>query len=69
MHHCCIFVDFQYTFDLSQNLKSGSTGVSVLIRGNKLHVAWLGDSQAALVRDGEVIQLVDPHKPEREVCK
>ncbi|KAK3085158.1 hypothetical protein FSP39_025185, partial [Pinctada imbricata] len=49
-----------------ENLKSGSTGVSVFIRGDQLHVAWLGDSQAALVRDGELVELVNPHKPERE---
>ncbi|XP_023932955.1 protein phosphatase 1F isoform X1 [Lingula anatina] len=49
-----------------EKLNSGSTGVSVLMRGNKLHTAWLGDSQALLVRDGTPIQLMKPHKPERE---
>ncbi len=37
------------------------------IRGDKLHIGWLGDSQALLVRQGNPLQLVDPHKPEREV--
>ncbi|XP_033748812.1 protein phosphatase 1F-like [Pecten maximus] len=49
-----------------EKLKSGSTGVSILIRENKLHVAWLGDSQTMLVRNGEAVVLMDPHKPERE---
>ncbi|XP_037536662.1 protein phosphatase 1F [Nematolebias whitei] len=47
-------------------LRSGSTGVAVLIQGQELTVAWLGDSQALLVRRGEVVTLMDPHKPERE---
>ena len=38
-----------------------------LIRGNVLTVAWLGDSQAILVREGHGIQLVHPHKPDRLV--
>ncbi|KAK2837042.1 hypothetical protein Q5P01_014254 [Channa striata] len=49
-----------------ERLRSGSTGVSVLIQGQELTVAWLGDSQAILVRKGEVVTLMDPHKPERE---
>lgn len=39
----------------------------MLIHGQQLTVAWLGDSQAMLVRKGEVVTLMDPHKPEREV--
>lgn len=39
----------------------------MLIQGQELTVAWLGDSQALLVRRGEVVTLMDPHKPEREV--
>lgn len=50
-----------------QRLRSGSTGVAVLIQDQELTVAWLGDSQAILVRDGHVVRLMDPHKPEREV--
>lgn len=37
------------------------------MRGAKLYIGWLGDSQALLVREGTPLQLVDPHKPEREV--
>lgn len=50
-----------------QKLRSGSTGVSALIVGNKLHIAWLGDSQVMLVQRGKAITLMEPHKPEREV--
>ena len=32
-----------------------------------MHVAWAGDSQAMLFRKGHGLQLVDPHKPDREV--
>uniref|UniRef100_W5M1W6 Protein phosphatase 1E n=1 Tax=Lepisosteus oculatus TaxID=7918 RepID=W5M1W6_LEPOC len=49
-----------------ERLRSGSTGVAVLLAGDCLHVAWLGDSQAMLVREGQVVTLMEPHKPERE---
>ncbi|XP_063051148.1 protein phosphatase 1F [Engraulis encrasicolus] len=49
-----------------ERLRSGSTGVAVLLAGDWLHVSWLGDSQAMLVRKGEPVTLMDPHKPERE---
>lgn len=53
---------------LSQNWRSGSTAVLALIRGDKLYVGWVGDSQAALFKKGgEDVQLVQPHKPENEV--
>uniref|UniRef100_A0A3Q4GD08 Protein phosphatase, Mg2+/Mn2+ dependent, 1F n=1 Tax=Neolamprologus brichardi TaxID=32507 RepID=A0A3Q4GD08_NEOBR len=63
---------FKRTDDMFRNkakrerLRSGSTGVAVLIQDQELTVAWLGDSQAILVRDGHVVRLMDPHKPERE---
>lgn len=63
---------FKHTDDMFRNkakrehLRSGSTGVAVLIQGHVLTVAWLGDSQAILVRKEEVLTLMDPHKPERE---
>lgn len=31
-----------------------------------LHVAWLGDSQVMLVRRGQAVELMKPHKPDRE---
>ncbi|KAK1792278.1 hypothetical protein P4O66_012227 [Electrophorus voltai] len=49
-----------------ERMRSGSTGVAVLLAGDWLTVAWLGDSQAMLVRRGEPVVLMDPHKPERE---
>ncbi|XP_075024075.1 protein phosphatase 1F isoform X3 [Calonectris borealis] len=49
-----------------EKLRSGTTGVSALIVGNKLHIAWLGDSQVMLVQQGKAVTLMEPHKPERE---
>ncbi|XP_072101390.1 protein phosphatase 1F isoform X2 [Mobula birostris] len=49
-----------------EKLRSGTTGVTALIAGNTLHVAWLGDSQVMMVRQGQVVTLMDPHKPEKE---
>ncbi|XP_078467734.1 uncharacterized protein LOC144730833 [Lampetra planeri] len=49
-----------------ENWRCGSTGVVTLIRGNELHVAWLGDSQVILVRKGSPVELMSPHKPDRE---
>ena len=50
-----------------QRLKGGTTAVVILIRGDQLFTAWLGDSQAVLVKDGSATQLVNPHKPDRSV--
>lgn len=50
-----------------QRMRSGSTGVAVLLAADWLTVSWLGDSQAMLVKKGEPVILMDPHKPEREV--
>ncbi|XP_016409716.1 protein phosphatase 1F-like [Sinocyclocheilus rhinocerous] len=49
-----------------ERLRSGSTGVAALLTSDRLTVSWLGDSQAVLVRQGEPVTLMDPHKPERE---
>ncbi|XP_030273981.1 protein phosphatase 1F [Sparus aurata] len=49
-----------------ERLRSGTTGVAVLIQDEELTVSWLGDSQAILVRKGHVVTLMDPHKPDRE---
>ncbi|KAM9858413.1 protein phosphatase 1F [Aulostomus maculatus] len=49
-----------------ERLRSGTTCVAVLIQGQELTVSWLGDSQAMLVREGEAVTLMDPHKPDRE---
>ncbi|KAG8455917.1 hypothetical protein GDO86_001927 [Hymenochirus boettgeri] len=63
---------FQRTDDMfllkakRERLRSGTTGVCVLLDGVNLHVAWLGDSQALLVQQGSHVTLMDPHKPERK---
>lgn len=49
-------------------MSSGTTAVCALILHKKLYVAWAGDSQAALAKRGNVVQLVNPHRPERNVC-
>jgi len=51
-----------------ENLKSGTTAVCALLRPTeqKLYVAWLGDSQALLVRKGQAVHVVNPHKPDRQ---
>uniref|UniRef100_A0A2K5C0W3 Protein phosphatase, Mg2+/Mn2+ dependent 1F n=1 Tax=Aotus nancymaae TaxID=37293 RepID=A0A2K5C0W3_AOTNA len=49
-----------------ERLQSGTTGVCALIAGPTLHVAWLGDSQVILVQQGQVVKLMEPHRPERQ---
>lgn len=48
---------------------SGTTAVVALLRPKEktLYVAWVGDSQALLVNQGRVLQIVNPHKPSRQV--
>ena len=48
-------------------MKSGTTAVCTLVRGNTLYSAWLGDSQSVLVRNGYPVKVVEPHKPNRPV--
>ncbi|XP_002732102.1 protein phosphatase 1F-like [Saccoglossus kowalevskii] len=49
-----------------ERLRSGSTAVNVVIMNDVLHLAWLGDSQALLMRNGQPVEIMQPHKPERE---
>ncbi|XP_012863686.1 protein phosphatase 1F [Echinops telfairi] len=49
-----------------ERLQSGTTGVCALIAGGTLHIAWLGDSQVILVQQGQVVELMDAHRPERQ---
>nr|XP_023675233.1 protein phosphatase 1E [Paramormyrops kingsleyae] len=49
-----------------ERLRCGTTGVVTFLRGRTLHVAWLGDSQVMLVRRGQAVELMKPHKPDRE---
>ncbi|XP_067935850.1 protein phosphatase 1E-like isoform X4 [Watersipora subatra] len=53
-------------FTDNEKLHSGTTGVAVLIEPNHLAVAWLGDSQALLVKSGRATEIMNPHKPECE---
>lgn len=46
-------------------LTCGATVCTVFVRGDKMYVGWLGDSQAMLCRAGTAVVLMDPHKPER----
>lgn len=64
--HECLFDCVMCVLHL-QRMRSGSTGVAVLLAADWLTVSWLGDSQAMLVKKGEPVILMDPHKPEREV--
>ncbi|KAK8732938.1 hypothetical protein OTU49_006672 [Cherax quadricarinatus] len=49
---------------LVEKLKGGTTAVVALVREKRLVVAWLGDSQALLVRRRHPLRMVEPHKPE-----
>lgn len=49
-----------------ENLRCGTTGVVTFLRGHTLYVAWLGDSQVMMVRRGQPVELMKPHKPDRE---
>eukprot|EP00123_Amoebidium_parasiticum_P009158 comp19288_c0_seq1/m.22120 comp19288_c0_seq1/g.22120 ORF comp19288_c0_seq1/g.22120 comp19288_c0_seq1/m.22120 type:complete len:507 (-) comp19288_c0_seq1:940-2460(-) len=49
------------------NVASGCTCIVSIVRGDRLHTAWLGDSQAMLCRRGEPVSgMCQPHKPDRE---
>ncbi|XP_012369459.1 protein phosphatase 1F [Octodon degus] len=48
-----------------ERLQSGTTGVCALIAGKTLHIAWLGDSQVFLVQQGELVKLMNPHRPDQ----
>ena len=39
-----------------------------LLRGQKLYIGWIGDSEAVLFRQGKAVDVMQPHKPDREVC-
>lgn len=49
-----------------ERLRSGTTAVLVLIQDKKMIVSWLGDSQVVLCKAGQAIQLMEPHKPDRQ---
>ncbi|XP_022252832.1 uncharacterized protein LOC106468763 isoform X2 [Limulus polyphemus] len=49
-----------------EGMKSGCTAVCCLAREKTLYLAWLGDSQAIVVRQGIPLEIMSPHKPDRE---
>ncbi|XP_020282123.1 uncharacterized protein LOC109853937 [Pseudomyrmex gracilis] len=49
-----------------KKLNGGTTAVCALVINKKLYIAWVGDSMASLVSRGEVMNLVNPHRPTRE---
>jgi protein phosphatase 1E len=50
---------------LEKRNNSGTTAVFTFIRGQTIYAAWLGDSQAILVRNGYSMKIIEPHKPNR----
>ena len=54
-------------YKILQSKNSGATAVCALLYDKTLYVAWAGDSQAALIKNGRGINLTIPHKPERPV--
>ncbi|XP_054268457.1 mucin-2-like [Macrosteles quadrilineatus] len=68
LHDACCRTDNMFTIKAErENLHGGTTAVVALLRHKegKLYVAWLGDSQAVLVRNGRPLEIVRPHKPDR----
>ncbi|XP_051972312.1 protein phosphatase 1E-like [Xyrauchen texanus] len=49
-----------------ESLRCGTTGVVTFLRGHTLYVVWLGDSQVMMVKKGQPVELMKPHKPDRE---
>lgn len=52
-----------------QSFRSGTTALVVLHfpEDKMMHVAWAGDSQALIVKNGETVQIVNSHKASRSV--
>ncbi len=64
----CINVDLQFLeYCRSHNIYCGTTAVGALVtqNGRKLTVFNIGDSEAILYRDGEVVDLTTKHSPNR----
>lgn len=47
-------------------IKSGCTAICCIVRNHVLYMAWVGDSQAIIVRQGMPILCMEIHKPERQ---
>eukprot|EP00052_Salpingoeca_macrocollata_P011099 m.85482 g.85482 ORF g.85482 m.85482 type:complete len:401 (-) comp17882_c0_seq3:38-1240(-) len=44
---------------------SGTTVAALLLAPSRAYVAWLGDSQVVLCREGRCVHVMEPHKPTR----
>ena len=53
----------KYIIDQKNNFCSGTTAVVALQEKSKLHLAWVGDSRAIIIRGNEVILATEDHKP------
>ncbi|XP_048522569.1 uncharacterized protein LOC109539536 isoform X2 [Dendroctonus ponderosae] len=51
-----------------EHFSGGTTAVVALLRPKEkvLYIAWVGDSQALLVKQGKILQCVEPHTPSRD---
>lgn len=58
---------FIYLFMYFQTKNSGATAVCCVVYNKTLYIAWAGDSQAALIKNGRGVYLTVPHTPERPV--
>ena len=69
LHICLYFLYTIFAYLFLQGNSSGTTAVCTFIRGKTIYAAWLGDSQAILVRNGQAVKIIEPHKPNRPVSK
>ncbi|XP_076661321.1 uncharacterized protein LOC143365235 [Halictus rubicundus] len=67
LHDAFITTDTQFIEkSKTQKVCGGTTAVCTLLLNKKLYVAWVGDSSAMLVKSNTVVQLVNPHRLNRE---
>ncbi|XP_076280755.1 uncharacterized protein LOC143209246 [Lasioglossum baleicum] len=67
LHDAFITTDTQFIEkSKTQKICGGTTAVCTLLLNKKLYVAWVGDSSAMLVKSNTVVQLVNPHRLNRE---
>lgn len=45
---------------------SGTTAITAFLQNNVLHLAWVGDSRAILIRNGKVFLVTNDHKPDMQ---
>jgi serine/threonine protein phosphatase PrpC len=59
-------IDLLLYFLNVKKFRSGSTACLVILRNNKLHIAWCGDSQCCLIRKDKTFYITEPHKPNND---